>query len=97
MVERAQDSGAMRALVAAVLALGLALVAAVPHGHAAGQHGRGDCAVCLARQGDVARDETPDVAPPVRHPERPVAEPGLAPVAGAPLGAIPGQSPPAAA
>jgi hypothetical protein len=85
----------MRALVAAVLALGLALVAAVPHGHPAG-HGPGDCAVCLARQGDVARDETPDVTPLVQHAERVVPEPGLAPVTGAPLGAVPGQSPPAA-
>jgi hypothetical protein len=86
----------MRAIVAAVLALGLAVMAAVPHGHPAG-HAKSDCAVCVARQGDVARDETPDVAPLVQHAERVVAEPGLAPVTGAPLGAIPGQSPPAAA
>ncbi|HEY6005320.1 MAG TPA: hypothetical protein VIV57_20740 [Anaeromyxobacter sp.] len=86
----------MRALVAAFLALGLAVVAAIPHGHPAGQGGA-DCTACVARHGDVARSETPDVAPQVEHAEAVVAEPGIAPVTGAPLGAIPGQSPPAAA
>lgn len=86
----------MRALAAAVLALGLVIVAAVPHGHPAG-HGGADCTACVARHGDVARSETPDVAPQVRHAEPVVAEPGVAPVTGAPLGAVPGQSPPAAA
>jgi hypothetical protein len=86
----------MRALLAALLALGLVVMAAVPHVHPAG-HGGSECAVCVARHGNVAHSETPDVAPKVQHAEPVVAEPGLAPVTGAPLGAIPGQSPPAAA
>jgi hypothetical protein len=87
----------MRALAAAALALGLLIVAAVPHGHAAGQGGA-DCTACIARHGgNVARSETPDVAPRVQHAEPVVAGPGIAPVTGAPLGAVPGQSPPAAA
>jgi hypothetical protein len=86
----------MRALVAAALALGLVLTAAVPHAHPVG-HGGGECTVCVARHGDVARSETPDVAPQGLHAEPLPLSPGLAPVTGAPLGAIPGQSPPAAA
>jgi hypothetical protein len=87
---------AMRALVAVVLAVGLVVMAGVPHGHASG-HGAGDCALCIARQGDVARSETPDVSPAVLHAEPVAAGPGIAPVTGAPLGAVPGQSPPAGA
>jgi hypothetical protein len=86
----------MRALLAAILALGLVVTAAVPHVHPVG-HGGADCTACVARHGDVARSETPDVAPRVDHAEPVRAEPGVAPVTGAPLGAIPGQSPPAAA
>ncbi len=88
----------MRALVAAALAIGLLVLGAVPHVHPAG-HARGDgeCALCMARSGDVAHSETPDLAPGVLHVEEVVAEPDHAPVTGAPLGAIPGQSPPAAA
>lgn len=86
----------MRALAAAALALVLVLAAVAPHVHAVDHAGSG-CAVCLARHGDVARDETPDVAPRALHAECVAVEPGLAPVFGAPLGAIPGQSPPAAA
>ncbi len=86
----------MRALVAAVLALGLLALAAVPHVHPAG-HGGNECAVCIARQGNVAHDETPDVTPGVVQAEPIVLVPPHAPVTGAPLGAVPGQSPPAAA
>ena len=86
----------MRALAAAVLALGLVVVAAIPHAHLAG-HAMGDCAVCVARNGDVAESETPDAAPRVVHAEIVVSAPVSDPVTGAPLGAIPGQSPPAAA
>jgi hypothetical protein len=86
----------MRALLAAILAIGLVVTAAVPHVHPVG-HGEGECAVCVARHGNVAHSETPDVAPRVQHAEPVFAEPGLAPVTGAPLGAVPGQSPPVAA
>lgn len=87
---------AMRSVVAAVLALGLLLTVAAPHVHDAGPAG-GECTACVARHADVARSETPDVAPGVVHAAAVVARPAHAPVTGAPLGAIPGQSPPAAA
>jgi len=74
----------------------VALLAAVPHVHA-GPHGAEQCAVCVVRGGDVARTQTPDVAPAA---EAPLGEAPLAPTSirpsGAPLGAIPGQSPPRA-
>ncbi len=86
----------MRALVAAALAVGLLVLGAVPHVHPAG-HSGDECALCVVRHGDVAHTETPDLTPGVLHVEAVVAEPDHAPVTGAPLGAIPGQSPPAAA
>jgi hypothetical protein len=84
----------MRALVAAGLALFLLLTAAAPHVHV---HGTQECVGCVVRHGDVARDETPDVAPLTFVAGAPELEPGVAPVYGAPLGAIPGQSPPVGA
>jgi len=85
----------MRAIVAAALTVLLLLVAAGPHVHVAG-HGTEECAVCVARGADVAEPQTPDVAPvAVPAGDAPLA-PGPAPVDGAPLGAIPGQSPPRA-
>lgn len=85
----------MRALAAAVLVLGLLVASAIPHVHVFG-HGPEECTVCVVRGGDVARTETPDPAPEVVRAEAVVPEPVVAPVTGAPLGAIPGQSPPAA-
>jgi hypothetical protein len=84
----------MRALLAASLALFLVFTAGAPHAHA---HGADECAVCVVRQGDAARDETPDVAPSAHVVGVAPCAPGLPPVFGAPLGAIPGQSPPAVA
>jgi hypothetical protein len=84
----------MRALLAAGLALFLALTAAAPHVHA---HGTDECVVCVVRHGDAARDETPRLAPLTIVGDAPQVELGLPPVFGAPLGAIPGQSPPAGA
>lgn len=86
---------AMRALLAAGLALLLVLVTAGPHAHG-GPHGEHDCAVCVVRGAAEATSATPDVAPVATAVEAPLLPPGLAPVTGAPLGAIPGQSPPAA-
>lgn len=85
----------MRALVAATLAAYLALTALVPHVHYGEADGGGHpCAVCQARTADVATHATPDLTPsPVLAGEVALA-PGLPPVTGAPLGAIPGQSPP---
>jgi hypothetical protein len=85
----------MRAVLATALSLYLALAALAPHVHV-GPHGAEDCAVCVARGGEVATCRTPDLAPAAVVAGQAVLAPGLAPVTGAPLGAIPGQSPPRA-
>jgi hypothetical protein len=84
----------MRAILAAALALLVLLGEGVPHEHAR-THGAEGCIACAVGQGSAARDETPDVAPAAAVSAAPAVDPGPAPVAGAPLGAIPGQSPPA--
>ncbi len=84
----------MRAIVAASLALLVAVAAALPHEHVRAHVGA-DCIACAVGQTDVAHDETPDVAPATVVRAAPVSAPGAPPVSGAPLGAIPGQSPPA--
>jgi hypothetical protein len=68
---------------------------AAPHQHDSplGSH---DCPACAAGGAREARDETPRLEPGAVPPVRLGAEPGLPPVTGAPLGAIPGQSPPLA-
>lgn len=86
----------MRALAALALTVVLALAAAAPHVHLTPQGGE-ECAVCLVRAGgDVARCQVPDLAPS----DLPVGDaapsPAPSPVCGAPLGAVPGQSPPSA-
>jgi hypothetical protein len=84
----------MRALVAAGLALVLLVAAAGPHVHTAA-HGSESCAVCVARHADVPSTATPDLAPVAIVTEAPQLAPARPPVSGAPLGAVPGQSPPA--
>ena len=84
--------GRMR-LLAATLALLVLVAAGVPHEHV--RHGSTECIACAVGQGTAAHDATPDVAPAALVFAAPRAEPGPAPVSGAPLGAIPGQSPPA--
>jgi hypothetical protein len=86
----------MRALVAAALALSILVGVGAPHVHP-GWHGDESCAVCVLRHADVPRGDAPDVAPRVHTTADVVCAPGLPPVSGAPLGAIPGQSPPPAA
>jgi hypothetical protein len=86
----------MRALVAAALALSILLGVGAPHFHANGQ-GEASCAVCVLRHTDVPRADGPDVSPRVHTTAAVVVIPGLPPVDGAPLGAVPGQSPPPAA
>jgi hypothetical protein len=85
----------MRALAAALLVLSLVVVAAEPHVHPAS--GSDGCAVCVLRHTDGPCADVPDVAPVVHGVGEVASAPGLPPVAGAPLGAIPGQSPPAGA
>ncbi len=86
----------MRSVLAAALALALLAAAAAPHVHA-GPAGAEQCLACVAHGADAARTEAPDLAPPQAVAGEPACAPGLPPVSGAPLGAIPGQSPPAGA
>jgi hypothetical protein len=83
----------MRAIAAATLALLVLVAAGVPHEHVA--HAAASCIACAVGQGSAAQDETPEVAPTVVVLAADPLEPAPSPVSGAPLGAIPGQSPPA--
>jgi hypothetical protein len=85
----------MRAALALVGVLALLATAAAPHHHgsALGSHA---CAACVTRAAEPARDETPAVAPPTVRVRLVMSPPRLAPVVGAPQGAVPGQSPPLA-
>lgn len=85
----------MRALLAALLAALVVASAASPHVHA-GAQGDHDCPACVARGADEARCETPDVAPVGAPLPVDAAAPVRSRPVGAPLGAVPGQSPPAA-
>ena len=83
----------MRAVAAIILSAVLVAMAGAPHVHK-GVRGDHDCPACLARTVDAARTETPDLAPqPARFLGVVFAPIEIVP-AGAPLGAIPGQSPP---
>jgi hypothetical protein len=84
----------VRALLAAAAILLVLLTAVAPHAHE-GTLGRHACVACTAAAGEEAGRATIDVAPKpvVAAVTQPAPEP---PVTGAPLGAIPGQSPPAA-
>ncbi len=79
------------------LALGIALLvlttAAAPHAHGTtlGTHA---CIACVAAGATEAHAETPDLAPRPLSEPAPRLRPAGSPVAGAPLGAVPGQSPP---
>ncbi|WP_242342736.1 hypothetical protein [Anaeromyxobacter terrae] len=85
----------MRALVATALAAYLALTAVAPHVHLEDPGSSGHpCAVCVSRIGEVATRATPELTPSPLVTGEVVLSPGLPPVAGAPLGAVPGQSPP---
>ncbi len=83
----------MRALIAATLALLLTAVVVAPHAHAAAPGE--ECGVCVVRSGgEAATSQTPVLSPlPLALGEL-VAVPRSVPRDGAPLGAIPGQSPP---
>lgn len=85
----------MRTVLATVLALSVALSVGVPHLHLDAGGGGEECQACLVRGGgEVARSQTPDVAPALAPAGELVLAPAPSPVCGAPLGAIPGQSPP---
>ena len=84
----------MRLLVAIATAAMLLAGVATPHHHGAagGVH---ECVACTVGAGLEARDATPYLAPPAPYAVSRALPPGADPVTGAPLGAIPGQSPPA--
>lgn len=86
----------LRTVVAAGLALFLVLTAGAPHVHV-DAHGAEQCAVCVARHASVPDDPPPDLVPAIVPLGTVELAPGLAPVTGAPLGAVPGQSPPRSA
>ena len=84
---------ALRILVAIAIATLLLVGVAAPHHHAA-SGGVHECVTCTVGGALEARDATPTLAPP---PSAPVAQASVSaaePVAGFPLGAVPGQSPP---
>ncbi len=82
----------MRAILAASLALLLTAAVALPHVHAASSGE--ECAACVVRGGEPAASQVPDLSPlPLALGGVEVALQSL-PRDGAPLGAIPGQSPP---
>jgi len=82
----------MRVLVAATLALLLTATVAAPHVHAA-PSGE-ECAACVVRSGEEAESKSPGLVPLQLALGELVAAPRSLPRDGAPLGAIPGQSPP---
>lgn len=83
----------MRTLVAALMAAIVLALAWAPHVHE-GPQGDHGCAACLVRGAEAAPSELPDLAPRQAIRLAPAAAPITAEPDGAPLGAIPGQSPP---
>jgi len=85
----------LRALLAIAAVVLVALVAAAPHHHAS-DPGTQECVACLTRSAEEAQSAVPELAPRAGVEEAVPAQPGMPPVSGKPLGAIPGQSPPRA-
>ncbi|HYD40099.1 MAG TPA: hypothetical protein VEB43_04675 [Anaeromyxobacter sp.] len=84
----------MRRLVAALLAVAFVALAWAPHVHA-GARAENECAACIVRTAEPAPDQ-PLVLGPAPAERAPAAVAPVQPLAaGAPLGAVPGQSPPA--
>ena len=85
----------MRALLSVMAILLVLATAVAPHVHG-GELGRHACVACVIASGcEPASAETPDVAPLDVTADEVALEPGVSPVSGRPLGAVPGQSPPA--
>ncbi len=85
----------MRAAVAILSALLVLAGAAAPHHHV-GVQGTHGCLACMTRGAEPAHDETPRPVPVQAPLELAQVEPESVVSCGAPLGAIPGQSPPIA-
>lgn len=85
----------MRAAVALLSAVLVLALAAAPHHHSAGRGAYG-CVACVTSGAEAAHDETPRTVPqpPLLGLARLAPESAIS--CGAPLGAIPGQSPPLA-
>ena len=86
----------MRRFAAAVLVAGLVALAAAPHVHV-GPGFAHECAACVLRGAEPGPTEPLELGPAPAPFAEVVAEPVQALPVGAPLGAIPGQSPPAVA
>ncbi len=87
--------GPVRVLVAIATAALLLVGVAAPHHHA-GHAGAHECVACTVGGALEATDATPEVAPAPATDLVAAAVPRSVPAAGAPLGAVPGQSPPLA-
>ncbi len=88
----------MRALVAAAVAAAIVVFTAAPHVHLVAASGDdGACQVCVMRHAGAVPVDTVTLAPPAALAEAPLLAPRADPVSGAPLGAVPGQSPPTGA
>ncbi len=85
----------MRVLVAIATAAVLLLGVAAPHHHGTAGDSH-ECVACAVGGALEARDATPALRPPQQLESRPQPEVAPLPVAGFPLGAVPGQSPPLA-
>jgi hypothetical protein len=85
----------VRVLVAIATVALLLVGVAAPHQHA-GHASAHECVACTVGGSLEARDETPRVDPARLAVAPAAAEPHGVPVSGAPLGAVPGQSPPLA-
>ena len=86
----------MRALAAIFVVLALVAAEVTPHAYVHALGGE-ECAACALAHSAPPATELPDVAPRVELEAEATGAPGLPPVSGAPQGAVPGQSPPAAA
>ena len=84
----------LRSAAALLLALSLLALAGAPHVHAPAGEGH-ECVACATAGSAAVPVQPPVVAVAAPQVEELALAPGLAPVTGAPLGAIPGQSPPA--
>jgi hypothetical protein len=84
----------VRVLVALATAVLLLAGVAAPHHHASpgGSH---ECVACAVGTGLEAGDATPAIEPATPAGAAVASAPAADPVTGAPLGAVPGQSPPA--
>ena len=86
----------MRALAACLVVIALVAAEGIPHAtvHALGGD---ECAACALAHSAPPATQLPDVAARVEVETEAIGAPALPPVSGAPQGAVPGQSPPAAA